>query len=534
MDPKPAYPIEKTYGAFIHRELSVSWLVLATLLGGRHRFEPGLIHRGFRYLDIGCGHGLNLLFNAAAHPQASFHGLDLNPTHIAEATAKAEALGLTNVHFALADLTDFATGLPANGPCRGWPEAYDIVVAHGMASWVGPEVRESLIAAAGSLLRPGGIFYCSYNTYPGWLSRSPLQMLSQEEALRAGGSTTPAGIRRAAETLTTLTGPEAKAWPLGQALPGLRALSEHLQESSSSYLLGEYHSAHQPLYVGPMHRLCAAHGLTHIGSASLPEMFPEMLDPQRRSQVMGAVDRSMREVLLDLAINQTFRRDLFAKGPCPPAESWRRQAMADLCLHHAGGPEHGDDGFATGLGRLSVDPAFLGALQDSLAAGPQSVAALLDQSSLELEDLLMRLSVLLAAGVVGASVPAGAGAGAGAEASQRSIAAFNQRCLDQATVGEAIGAQLSPVLLQPIAISVLESLFLQVAHADLPSEDMAQLVWMGLSMAGGSVKDPEGNPIEDPTQALGQLQAFWDTFARDRLPMLRRLGLGPTDSPSGL
>ncbi len=120
MDSKPAYPIDKTYGAFIHRELSVSWLVLATLMGGRHRLDPGLVSTGFRYLDLGCGHGLNLLFNAAAHPQASFYGLDLNPTHIAGATAKAEALGLSNVQFALADLTTFAEGLPSTGPCRSW------------------------------------------------------------------------------------------------------------------------------------------------------------------------------------------------------------------------------------------------------------------------------------------------------------------------------------------------------------------------------------------------------------------------------
>ncbi len=44
MDPNPAYPTEKTYGAFLHRELSVSWLVLATLLGGRHRLDPGLLY----------------------------------------------------------------------------------------------------------------------------------------------------------------------------------------------------------------------------------------------------------------------------------------------------------------------------------------------------------------------------------------------------------------------------------------------------------------------------------------------------------
>jgi hypothetical protein len=163
----------------------------------------------------------------------------------------------------------------------------------------------------------------------------------------------------------------------------------------------------------------------------------------------------------------------------------------------------------------------MGALKGSLADRPESLGWLLDQSSLELDDLLMRLSVLVAAGVIGVSFPAAAGTGA----SQRSIADFNQRCLDQITAGEEIEAHLSPVLLQPIPISVLGAFCLQAAHADLPPEDVVQLVWMGITMAGGNVKDPEGRPIEDPEQALGQLQEFWETFAAKRLPVLRRLGI---------
>ena len=86
---------------------------------------------------------------------------------------------------------------------------------------------------------------------------------------------------------------------------------------------------------------------------------------------------------------------------------------------------------------------------------------------------------------------------------------------------------LSPVLLQPVTVSLLEAFFLQAANADLPAEDVVQLVWMGITLAGGSVKDPEGRPIEDPEQALGHLQEFWETFSRERLPVLRRLGLVP-------
>lgn len=150
-------------------------------------------------------------------------------------------------------------------------------------------------------------------------------------------------------------------------------------------------------------------------------------------------------------------------------------------------------------------------MKATLTDRPESLGWLLDQSSLELDDVLMRLSVHVAA--------------AGTVASQRSIAAFHQRCLDQITAGEEIGALLSPVLLQPVTVSLLEAFCLQAANADLPAADVVQLVWMGITMAGGSVKDPEGRPIEDPEQALGQLQEFWQTFASQRLPLLRRLGI---------
>ncbi|MCP9902201.1 methyltransferase regulatory domain-containing protein [Cyanobium sp. Cruz CV13-4-11] len=503
--------------------------MLATLMGGRHRLDPGLLNRGFTYLDLGCGHGLNLLFNAAAHPAARFYGLDLNPTHIAAAQAKAEALGLSNVHFALADLTTFAAGLPGTGPCRGWPEAYDVVVAHGLASWVGAEVREALIAAAGALLRPGGLFYCSYNTYPGWLSRSTLQMLTVEEALRTGGSTTLAGVRKAADTLLRCAGPADDPWPLATELPRLGSQLEQLLPLPEAYLVGEYQAAHQPLYVGPMHRLCRAHGLTPIGSANLPEMFPALLDPGRRALVMEAVDAPMREVVLDLVINQTFRRDLFARGACPPSTPWRRQSLADLQLHSCAGAEEDRCEFDTALGRLGVDPSLVGTLKNVLTAQPESFGCLLDQAVLDLEDGLMGLSVLVGAGVVGVGVCSGAGAGASGDA----ISRFNQQCLDQITAGEEIGALLSPVLLQPVPTTLLEAFFLQVAQADLPPEDMVQLVWMGITMAGGNMKDPEGRPINDPEQAMAQLRQFGETFARERLPVLRRLGLGLPPGPAG-
>ncbi|KEF41338.1 MAG: hypothetical protein ER33_11865 [Cyanobium sp. CACIAM 14] len=123
MELRPAYPTATPYGLFCHRELSLSWLRLTALLGGRHRLTPDGEGAGFSYLEFGCGYGLDLIFNAAAHPQARFFGVDLNPSHIAEATARARELGVTNVEFALADLMEFAAGPPRRPlrPLAGGP-----------------------------------------------------------------------------------------------------------------------------------------------------------------------------------------------------------------------------------------------------------------------------------------------------------------------------------------------------------------------------------------------------------------------------
>ena len=229
----------------------------------------------------------------------------------------------------------------------------------------------------------------------------------------------------------------------------------------------------------------------------------------------------MRQVLLDLAIHQTFRRDLFAKGIRRPPAPWRRQALADVSVHLSAVPDDRET-FESSFGQLGMEALFLGALKDLLTERPRRFGELMEAFSIDLEDLVLRLSVLLWAGVISGALPAGAEA----EAELRSIAAFNQRCLDRMTAGEDVEALLSPVLRQPFPVHRLEAFFLQAAGADLPVEELVPLVWMGIGLAGGNVNDAEGQPIEDPEEAMAQLRQFGETFASGRLPLLRRLGIG--------
>ena len=77
---------------------------------------------------------------------------------------------------------------------------------------------------------------------------------------------------------------------------------------------------------------------------------------------------------------------------------------------------------------------------------------------------------------------------------------------------------------------MLEAFHLQVAHADLAPEDVVQMAWMGIAMAGDPVKDKQEHPILEPEQTLSQRQEFWETCPSQRLPVLRRLGIASTNA----
>jgi ubiquinone/menaquinone biosynthesis C-methylase UbiE len=71
---------------------------------------PGLtdrLARGIRVLDLGCGSGRILCRMAELFPASRFFGIDLSPEAIRDAQAEIQGKELTNVHFAVRDLSDF-------------------------------------------------------------------------------------------------------------------------------------------------------------------------------------------------------------------------------------------------------------------------------------------------------------------------------------------------------------------------------------------------------------------------------------------
>jgi len=81
----------------IHLALSSGGRVTDTDFAAQAAIIAGLIRQtgARRVVELGCGRGFNLIRLAREFPTVAFHGLDLTPSHVAE--ARAAAAGLANV-----------------------------------------------------------------------------------------------------------------------------------------------------------------------------------------------------------------------------------------------------------------------------------------------------------------------------------------------------------------------------------------------------------------------------------------------------
>jgi SAM-dependent methyltransferase len=309
VDWKHGYFAEGGYTYGFYGEMAparIAWL--AALKGYR------LPRRRFRYLDLGCGQGVHLALLAALHPEAEFVGIDFMPGHIAHARQLAAAAGLTNLRVAEADFLDLAADLAAVRADWG---TFEIVAAHGISTWVAPPVREALFALGAGLLEPGGFFYNSYNCYPGWLDAVPFQHLVRQLQRQQGGMAALATARQLMGALQTA----------GSGLfahqPSLALRLQTFAQQNPAYLAQEYNNHFwQPAHASEMIALAQRHKLEFVASATIPENLDRCYSSEVQALLAQQPDVLLRETVRDLALCQSFRRDLYAKGGAPlwPAE----------------------------------------------------------------------------------------------------------------------------------------------------------------------------------------------------------------------
>lgn len=110
-----------------------------------------------RILELGCGDGLNLIAIALNLPDVYCVGVDLAAAGIGKGNSNIRQLGLKNITLCQLDILEINQDFGQ----------FDIIIAHGLYSWVPENVQDKILSICKANLAENGIAYVSYNTYPG-------------------------------------------------------------------------------------------------------------------------------------------------------------------------------------------------------------------------------------------------------------------------------------------------------------------------------------------------------------------------------
>lgn len=360
-EPRPrswddGYVVDTPYTEPIATELSPSWLSMACVLHGQ---PPLDVERGLTWVDLGCGSGLAAMTVAAANPTVEVWGFDFNPAHVERARRLSARARLTNCTFVETTFAALA------GDAGLGPDEVDVVVIHGVYSWVSPANQRALVEYVRRRLRPGGLAYVMYEVPCGWASMVPVA-----EAMRllavADGRPGAAAFAAIADAIVQLRDRGARAVPsTGNEAQHLTALAT----ANVHYAVHEYLGAHfGPLSFAEVHDAMARARCSFVGATDPPDhLHAYWVPPPLTELVTGTGDVVLREMLRDLATGRALRRDLFRRGLAVAAPLERERWLRDLRMVGLGKALDDEPKVPVPVGEVGIDPAFYRPLLEVLA-----------------------------------------------------------------------------------------------------------------------------------------------------------------------
>ena len=467
--------------------------------------------------ELGFGQGLSANLHAAAS-QTSWYGTDFNPSQAAFAQTLAAASG-HGAQLSDASFAEFAAR-------EDLPD-FDFIGVHGIWSWISDENRRVIVDFVRRRLKVGGVLYLSYNSLPGWAAFAPMRHLMTQHAETQG----TAGHGR----VNRIDGAIAFAEQLlatnplySRANPQVSERLTKMKEHNRQYLAHEYfNSDWHPMHFATLAEWLQPAKLTYAGSAHLLDAIDAINLSTEQQQLLNALpDPLFRQSVRDFMVNQQFRRDYWVKGarrlnPLEQAEALRAQRVIltaprpEIALKVTGS-----------LGEASLSEAVYNPLLDQLADHkPRSLGQLestLTGKGINFGQLLQAILILTGAGHLAPVCAQTQSDKQSAKAKQTSDR-LNAHLLQQARGSADVQYLSSPVTGGGIQVNRFQQLFLlaQSQGHKQPAEWASQ-TWQLLQRQGQRLIK-EGQPIESAEENLAELTQQAETFAQQRLPILKAL-----------
>jgi SAM-dependent methyltransferase len=506
------YVTDAGYANTFFKELSPAWLNYVARLNGA---APKDLAQHFTYLELGCGFGGSAIVNAGSFPCGEFYACDLNPAHVRAGAAEAAALGIANLTFYEASFDRLLS--------LALPE-FDFITLHGVYSWVDADARQAIRQIIHKTLKPGGFLYVSYNCLPGWSIEAPLRRLLVELARTAdGGSAERAdAAMRAVERLARgriryfTTNPSASS------------AVESFARRSGNYLAHEFlNRSWEPFYSIDVAEELDEADVHYIGSATLVENhLPLVIDAQTADEIAALPTGRQQRLVLDFAINQRFRRDMFARRAVGGVDPDAAEYLLSAPIGSAAQIERIGAKALVPRGEITFQSDFINDLRSLMQGGSMTIgeaAAALGGRGRNEKEIVRNLTFLVAAGTLmpfaraHRNDPLGQGRKAASKIVEHLLAEAVQHRAPRPIPCEILG---SGVQVRPIEALALRAWLAGAADVDsLAARLEDEVRRLDLKV------DDEGRTLQHGPELSAQLRVAVKSVVGNTVPNLTRLGL---------
>jgi hypothetical protein len=488
---------------------------------GPLRVQSAMVHAGFvppriaTACELGFGQGMSVNIHGAAQ-DVRWYGTDFNPAHAGFARDLAMISG--------ADVRLYDQGFAEFCTRPDLPE-FDLIVLHGVWSWISDENRAVIVDFLRRKLTVGGVVLVSYNVQPGFAALIPLHavLIRHAEAMGRGGEGLAARVDAAlgfAERVLAASPAYASDHP--RTLDLLRSI----RREDRRYLAHEYLNANwTPTSFARVAEALSDAKLEYACSPSL-QQTPEALElaADQRALLAEIPDPTYREVVRDLMANRSFRIDYWVKGARRLSSLERVERLFEQRVILIRQPGDVPTSFASALSKAT-------ALEPALAAVVEALADHRPRTLAEIEDAIEARGVAMPQLFEAVAALSGLGAVTPVQEEVAVAAArahterLNAFLCTQAIRGADVRALASPVTGTGFAeVGGRIALFFVhgIARGLREPRDLgAQALQIFRSLGIGLFRD--GRPVESAEESLGILAGQAQYFVEKQLPVLRAM-----------
>ncbi len=500
---------EYIFGYF--SELSPSIIRLECLSAGLAPPDSKLL----RYLELGFGQGVSLTMHAAATP-GEYWGNDFNPAQAAFAHELADASGsgvvLLNDSFAeLAERSD----LPK----------FDIIVLHGIWTWVSDENRRIIVDIFRRHLRVGGYVYISYNCLPGWGPAAPLRHLIKLYGDLASTDVSSMADKLDAGVKFAQQVNDAGALYFRQTPNAVKKLKD-MDKEDRHYASHEYFTQDWRLMAfSDVARVLNGAKLTFAASGTmLDHVETANYNDAARNLLAGIKHPILRQSVRDYVVNQQFRRDIFVRGPRQLSRTERLEMLRAQMFVLCSLPDDIPMKTMGVSGELFFLEEVYRPLIEFLAEenyAPKTLGQLAGHSKLKSMDILQIFEALLVLVDARHVRPAQEVT----SQSRRYCTGLNRYLCELARSAIELKVLVSPVTGTGVFVDRPEQLFLLATQLGKKTDFEKAAYINELAAAHGYDILTEKRKLQTPDEIIATLAQESKKFAEKRLPLLKALGV---------